>query len=657
MPSPYTNIKQLLSKNNMTQEQTQAYVKGCIRGEPPQCAAACPFDVDIKDMLGKAAKTKWSSAYKTYRNSVIFPAIVAELCPNPCREACIIHEQPIEINAIERAVMDNVKKRAADFYAIPPKDKTVAVIGAGVEGLACALLLAQKQYKVTVFDRGEGWGGQIRTHPKFAEFEQDFRDQFAGVSVDFRFGEEIKNSAEFDAAYEAADDGRFISEIVRGKQAAIEIEYYVQTGNYPERINVMAPENLEPQSFNLEFAAEQAADEAKRCEMCDCSACLDACPMLRSYKKEPKRLAVDFFVDAHVNPPLSTHSMTREAYSCTDCKACKAVCPKNIDLGNLFTAYRMMRADNGTVPKAFHDIFLRRMDEFNANGRYIEPSGERKYLFFPGCSVATDLSATSERVYQFLNERYGAGLWQHCCGSPAKWAAMDYDFKLENQFDGVTVIYACPSCAISLKAQFPDLPLVSVYELLEPNAVHGDFMLFHACSARDNESLKNAVQMLLDSSKISESELKCCGYGGQTMIANPKQYKETVTDNLSESELPYLVYCANCRDTFRHQGKECRHILELLFLGDNDVKVKDMLTFSEEARKNMEAQIISEADVWDVINYAEQSCDKLNGGDGVIIASLERPVLTYWAEYRPLSDGKFYVENTYYHRMKFRMDV
>jgi Fe-S oxidoreductase len=377
--------------------------------------------------------------------------------------------------------------------------------------------------------------------------------------------------------------------------------------------------------------------------------------MLRSFKKEPKRLAVDFFVDTHVNPPLSRHSLTREAYSCTDCKACKAACPKNIDLGNLFTAYRKMRADNGTVPTAFHDIFLRRMHDFNASGHYTMPTG--KYLYFPGCSVSTDLPKTSQRVFEYLRERYGAGLWEHCCGSPARWAALDYDFGLDKQFDGVTVIYACPSCAVSLQAQFPNLELVSVYELLNasdfqpPNA---DFMLFNACSARDNAKLTDAVQRLLGD--IPQSELKCCGYGGQTMIANPAQYKETVQGNAEESTLPYLVYCANCRDTFRHQGKECRHILELIFPGDNDAEVKGMLTFSAAAKANMEAQMISEADVYDVIKYAEQSGDKLDGG-GVFIASLERPVLTYWVEYRALDGGKYFVESAYYHRMKFRTGV
>jgi len=636
----------------MTQEQTQEYVKGCIRGEPPQCAAACPFAVDVKDMLTKAGKQKWSSAYKSYRNAVVFPAIVAELCPEPCRNACVIREKPIEINAIERAIMANVKKRAADFYAIPPKDKTVAVVGANVEGLTCALMLAQKQYKVTVFDNSDSWGGSIKSNANFAVFEQDFHDQFAGVSVDFRYNSEL--SGDFDAIYRAADEGNPIAEIAKGKQAAIEIEHLIQTANAPTRSEITVPAS-DTNAQRPEYNADSASVEANRCKMCNCGECLDACAMLRSFRKDPKRLAVDFFVDANVNPPLSTHTMTREAYSCTDCKACKSACPKNIDLGNLFTAYRKMRADNGTVPTAFHDIFLRRMNDFNSKGRYVPG----KYLYFPGCSVSTDLPDTSQLVYEYLKNRYNAGIWEHCCGSPARWAAIDYDFGLTNQFNDVTVIYACPSCAVSLAQQFPDLKLLSVYELLaseipDSRTLDGEYMLFHACAARDNDTLRNSVLNLLPESNIPQSDLKCCGYGGQTMVANYPLYKETADATLSESTLPYLVYCANCRDTFKSLGKECKHILELLFPADNNTEVFDMLTFSEDAQSIMDTQLIRKSDIWELIQYAEQSGDKLISDNGLIIASLERSALTYWVEYRILGDGKFHVENAYYHRMKFR---
>ena len=46
--------------------------------------------------------------------------------------------------------------------------------------------------------------------------------------------------------------------------------------------------------------------------------------------------------------------------------------------------------------------------------------------------------------------------------------------------------------------------------------------------------------------------------------ANPALYQSLAERQAGKSDLPYLVYCANCREVFLEQGKECRHILETL---------------------------------------------------------------------------------------------
>jgi Fe-S oxidoreductase len=641
----------------ITQEFTQSFVKGCLRGEAPECRKACPFGLDIKDFLAKSAKEKWSAAYKTYRNAVVFPSVAAALCPEPCGTACVLRDAPIRVNAVENAVLTNVKKRSADFYAVPPKDKRVAVIGAGVAGLACALGLANHQFKVTVFDSADGWGGSLREHPDFERFSADFNDQFAAVSVEFVFNYagEIAE-ANYDAVYRPPDNNAAIEEIVCGKQAATDIEGYLQTGKYPERVPITV--RGEPSEPEAEISASA---EAARCIQCDCTKCSDVCAMLRGFKKDPHRIALEFFADSHVNPPLSTHSLGREAYSCTDCGACKQVCPKGIDLGALFSSYRKMRAENKTVPAAFHDIFLRRAEEFNSVGRAIAPESGSDYIFFPGCAIALGLAGTTEKAYEFLRERFGAGLLERCCGSPAVWAGEDESrFELDAEtLNGKTLIYACPSCYEVLYGKYPSVKLISVYELLSPADLSGEYALFHACAARDNAALQKSVERLCADSKItlSADALHCCGYGGQTLLANPEQYEQWSEDSANLSALPYVVYCGNCRETFRRRNKEAYHILELLFpSGDNYAAHNENLIISDDARAFMNSHLMSEADVWDVVSYAEDGADKFESPDGTILASLVKNVLTYWVEYRPLGDGKFEVINAYYHRMKFRQE-
>jgi Fe-S oxidoreductase len=666
----------------MSQEEAQSYVKTCIHGEPPPCAAACPFELDVRDFMSKVERGRLSGAFKTYRNAVVFPAIVAELCAQPCKDACTLGKRldsadganaPIEMKAIETSVLESVKKQGADFFAIPPKPQKVAVVGANMSGLACALSLAQKQYQVTVFEPTDSWGGSLRNHEKWAVFDADITAQFGAVTVTFRFGETFNDTlrGEFDAVYVAVDESDPIREIALGKRKAIELEIYMQTGKTVEQGEV--GNNLTQSAATATFSEADASAEAARCEKCDCNACLNACPMLGKYKKEPTKLAMEAALDSHVNPPLSTHVLTRQAYACSDCGGCKSVCPQGIDLGRLFAAYRKMRVANGTAPKAFHEVYLRQMREFNERGRVIASTtaprpassmanvaqGE-KYVFFPGCALATELKATTELVYEWLKINYGAGLLERCCGSPAKWAG-EPEFGELHFEQGATIIYACPSCRETLIERFPNLKLKSVYELLTEQGVtlpdgiaERSYTLFHACSARDNATLRTAVEKQTADLTIRESLLNCCAYGGQTELANRELYVQTAAERAALSDAPYLVYCANCKAMFNKQGKAAAHLLELLFPANNESEGVKMLTISDVARKTMQELLISETDVLKVIQSSETSGGYFESDAGTRIGSDVGAVLTYWVEYKPRSEGGFEVVSAYYHRMRFR---
>ena len=113
---------------------------------------------------------------------LFFPAIVSALCEQPCRGRCqrtVTGDEAIALREIESAVIRHAKNRKPESYFIPPKTKSAAVIGAGTAGLSCALGLAQKRYPVTVFDRADGWGGNLRNHPRFQEFDEDIALQFS----------------------------------------------------------------------------------------------------------------------------------------------------------------------------------------------------------------------------------------------------------------------------------------------------------------------------------------------------------------------------------------------------------------------------------------------------------------------------------------------
>ena len=90
----------------MKLDESKTYVNDCFSGEPASCSCACPFGIDIRTFMEKVAKGRWLPAYKTFRNSVVFPMIVSRLCPQPCRENCqrkSIGDEPLAIRDIESA--------------------------------------------------------------------------------------------------------------------------------------------------------------------------------------------------------------------------------------------------------------------------------------------------------------------------------------------------------------------------------------------------------------------------------------------------------------------------------------------------------------------------------------------------------------------------
>jgi hypothetical protein len=174
-------------------------------------------------------------------------------------------------------------------------------------------------------------------------------------------------------------------------------------------------------------------------------------------------------------------------------------------------------------------------------------------------------------------------------------------------------------------------------------------------------------------------------------IANPALYDEITKHRAEASKKPYIVYCANCREVFASRGKECAHVLDLVFglnsglplpslqeKRQNSLKIKremmkkirgvefepeahdwDQLTLviSDEILKNMEAKLISEADLKEAIWLAENSGDKFyDERDGMCLCSMVKPVITYWVQYKETAPKTYEIFSAYYHRMRFNRE-
>ena len=746
--------------NELTFEDTRSRVVRCTNGHPASCAAACPFNLDVRAFTDRCARGKWLPAYKALRNEVLFPVIVSRLCDAPCQLHCQrskLGDEAIDLPALERATVMHTKERPPNSFVIPPREESLAIIGAGMAGLSLALVMAQKKYRVTVYDAAEGWGGRLRDLPDWDVYAEDITRQFSAVTVEFMFGQSVKSLDElsgFDAIYIATGKGgndfRLLPEynktlqttanrrvflggelcgttLMEGiAQAAVlsrTLEAFMQTGSFTPNTDAETEpcENF-PAIYRFDRAAlipegadgytkEEAQAEGARCMQCDCSECMLSCELLDTYKKKPEKIAIEVYTDTKASPPIATHAITRETYSCNQCGHCKAVCPENISMGELFSMSRQQRMQSGDAPLALSDFWIREMDFHVTDGAIaVAPNGTTAcdYMFFPGCQLGAYNPEHVLKSYEFLAKKYSTGVYLGCCGAPALWARDDMRFheNLEQIRETVScfgkpiLVFACATCESIFAEYLPELPRVSLYELLAKDAMPSvaaafpKASIFDPCAARENPEMQDAVRELARQSGAELSELpeknRCCGYGGNIQLANPKLFDKIVTNRTEQSDDPYIVYCANCRAVFQSRGKECAHVLDIAYgleasselpkiaeRRENSRTVKSAMSqrltgtavvperpdwfaleliISPELAQSADEKFISADDIREAIFTAEATGDKFLAEDGTIQCCLVREVFTYWVRYKTLGDGKFEVVDAYNHRMSFSRD-
>lgn len=616
----------------MEREEVLAYLGGCFYGEPASCTFACPFRLDLRSFLKKMERGRFEAAYKELCSLIPFPLIVSELCGEMCAGACqcatVVGGEAVHIRELERACLRWAKRKNVPSYAIPMKEQRIAIVGAGIAGLACALTLARKKYQVTIFEKSPHWGGELREHPDFARFEEDIRLQFSMDKPEFRFGSAVESLEElegYDAVFVATGKGGndfglsdswnselyycsrpgvflggalmglgTVEGMAAGMHCARSIEAYIQTQN-PENARdgwntahacrYVPHAGAEPSAAvpcgEEGYTADEAKAEAARCMQCDCRECMNVCELMQRYKKAPPRVASDVLLDGEARNSVSSAAITRQTWSCSLCSRCADKCSEHTDIGGMLQLSRVRRVEGKLYPPAIHAYWLSEMDFARTDGSLIIPPIDN-FVFFPGCRLGAVNPEYVTRSYEMLRNEYGAGLMLNCCGIPAYWAGeqKSFDSHLEAihkqwyDMGKPIMILACPSCEKVFARYLPDIPVKSLYEMLLPDSGVGlseplTLSVFDPCAAAGNHGEKLAVRALLRGSGAEltdfDSDGRCCGYGGHMMLANRELYGNIVANRVNATEAPYAVYCTNCRDTFLAAGKKAYHVLDAYF--------------------------------------------------------------------------------------------
>ncbi len=521
-----------------------------------------------------------------------------------------------------------------------------------------------------------------------------------------------------------------ILEAFAGRKGALSIERFLQKatinynreneGPYPTRLHTNL-EGIKPslRALPKQLTKEAVRAEASRCIQCECLECVKHCTYLQKYKKYPKTYIRQIFNNEKVIPG-ATHSKNNFVNSCTLCGLCQSICPNGLFMGEVCMNSRETMVLEKFMPASAHEFALQDLEFSRSEAfslcHHAPGFKESAYLYFPSCQLCSSSPGEVMESYHFLRKNLdgGVGLMLACCGAPAYWSGRKELFteiidELRQQWlkmGGPQVIIACSSCQQLFQDHLPEIPLKSLWLLLEkpelkqalpPSSLAAKTVaVIDPCASRHKKDIQQSVRQTVTELGLTIEELaysgettQCCGYGGLVFNANLDLTDETLSCRIKASDHDYLAYCAMCRDQMAAAGKPTAHLIELLF-GENDngdpwqrgflswserrenrARVKDVLgrtlwgeaphlpeSYQEmnlyldsEVQRTVDRRRILLDDIRQVIDQSQTDGRRLvNKDNGRHLANRPLGKVTFWVEYAPEGKG-FRVFNAYSHRM------
>ncbi|CAI3937615.1 NADPH-dependent glutamate synthase beta chain or related oxidoreductase (GltD) (PDB:1H7X) [Commensalibacter communis] len=148
-------------------EQAKTQASRCSQCGVPFCSTKCPLSNYIPDWLKLTAENRLEEAYALSSETNSFPEICGRICPQDrlCEGSCVIEPgfKSVTIGAVEAYITDHAFENGFIQPVVPAQEQTqsVGIVGAGPCGLAAAVVLRQKGYKVHIYDRYDRAGGLL----------------------------------------------------------------------------------------------------------------------------------------------------------------------------------------------------------------------------------------------------------------------------------------------------------------------------------------------------------------------------------------------------------------------------------------------------------------------------------------------------------------
>jgi dihydropyrimidine dehydrogenase (NAD+) subunit PreT len=182
----------------------------CLNCFDAPCTAACPTHIDVPRFIGRIARDNLRGSALTILDANVLGASCSRACPVEvlCEGACVMHarnEEPIQIARLQRFAMDAFHAAGGTLprRTEERRGESIACIGAGPASLACAAELAQRGFRVVLFERRPLPGG-LNTYG-VAEYKLPAKasvretELICGLGVEFRHGTDIRTRQDLDA--------------------------------------------------------------------------------------------------------------------------------------------------------------------------------------------------------------------------------------------------------------------------------------------------------------------------------------------------------------------------------------------------------------------------------------------------------------------------